>query len=432
MGFTVENMRTPPPVYAWSRFGQQEYTDWLDESMSWKESCYIGDWSFLWQHRFTGSQVLDLFSEISVNSFAKFDSGQSKHVIHTNDQGKIIHEGVLTRFGDDDFVLHGRGGFWASYQLEKRDLDVKVEQEDWFIYQVSGPTSVALLEKVSGSEGLRDTGYMRVHPLRIAGHDIFALRQGMAGEIGFELQGPREIGQAVYDAIVDAGDEFGLRRLGARVTMINHLEACFPTIATDYIPAIFELEDAEYLSIFRSSMPSFAQPAYIAGSYDGQAISEYYRSPVELGWARNINFDHDFIGRGALEIEKADPRRVIRTLVWNAEDVIDVHASLFRPAENYPFMEMPRDQRGFMWADKVTTADGNLVGVATSRGYSYYFREMISLSTLDVAHSDIGTQLLVHWGNPGGAQKVIRATVAPAPYKPDRRRLDLHDLEEKA
>ena len=43
--------------------------------MSWKETCYIGDWSFLWERRFRGRDVLKLFSDISVNSFAKFDIG---------------------------------------------------------------------------------------------------------------------------------------------------------------------------------------------------------------------------------------------------------------------------------------------------------------------------------------------------------------------
>ena len=77
-----------------------------------------------------------------------------------------------------------------------------------------------------------------------------------------------------------------------------------------------------------------------------------------------------------------------------------------------------------MWADKVTV-DGELVGVATSRGYSYYFREMLSLATVDLAYSEPGTEVTVHWGNPHSSQKRIRAIVAPAPYKTDRRRSDL-------
>jgi vanillate/3-O-methylgallate O-demethylase len=87
-------------------------------------------------------------------------------------------------------------------------------------------------------------------------------------------------------------------------------------------------------------------------------------------------------------------------------------------------MDMPRDHRGFMWADKVLK-DGNLVGVSTSRGFSRYFRQMISLCTIDVEWSEIGTEVSVIWGNPGESQKEIRATVASAPYKKDRRRDEL-------
>lgn len=426
MSFTVSTMRKPGEVYAWSRFGAPEYTDWLDESMSWKKTCSFGDWSFLWQHRFTGRDAIQLISDHSVNSVARFNVGQSKHAIHTNRAGKVIHEGVITKFGEDNFMVHGRGGFWLKHQLAKGTYDATCTEDDWFIYQVAGPASVRVLEKLTNAgAALRETKFMHVATITIAGHEIYALRQGMSGEIGFELQGPREFADEIRDAVISAGQGFGMRRLGARATLINHLEACFPTIATDYIPAIFDAETAEYLAEFRASMPPYAQPAYIAGSFDGQQISDYYRSPVELGWARNINFDHEFLGRAVLEIEKAQPLRVIRTLVWDADDVLEVYASLFRHGETYPFMELPRDQRGYMWADKVTCG-ADIVGTTTSRGYSYYFREMLSLATIDVEHADIGTELIVHWGAPDGPQLPIRATVAPAPYKHDNRRADLH------
>jgi hypothetical protein len=46
MSHAVSSMRRAPEGDAWSRFGEPEYTDWLDESLSWKQTCYIGDWSF--------------------------------------------------------------------------------------------------------------------------------------------------------------------------------------------------------------------------------------------------------------------------------------------------------------------------------------------------------------------------------------------------
>jgi vanillate/3-O-methylgallate O-demethylase len=207
---------------------------------------------------------------------------------------------------------------------------------------------------------------------------------------------------------------------------INHLEACFPTIITDYCPAIFDDDMKEYREEFERAMPGFATTFNIAGSLDSDDIRDWYRSPVELGWGKNVKFDHEFIGHDALAAEVENPKRLMRTLEWNAEDVADVYASLFRP-EPYDFMEMPRDQRGFMYMDKVFKG-GKLVGISSSRGYSAYFKKMLSLCTIDVAQSEPGTEVEVVWGNPGHPQKRIRATVAPAPYKRDNRRADLTSL----
>jgi len=426
MNEMLTQMRGTPEGYFTVRFGLPEYTDWMDESMSWKQTCYLGDWSFLWERRFRGPDVLKLFSEVAVNSFDDFAHGQSKHVIHTNEDGKVIHEGILSRLGEDEFMLFGRGGFWVDYQLRQRGYDVVSEPDDWFNFQVSGPNAIYVVEKAAG-QSLRDVKFMHSGKIEIAGHNVLALRQGMAGEIGFELQGPSAEAQDVYDAVLAAGEEYGIRRLGARATFINHLEACFPTIVTDYLPAIFGTDLADYLAEFRAAMPAFASTFNIAGSFEADDITAWYRSPVELGWPRNIKLDHDFIGREALARELEQPPRVMRTLEWNADDIAEIHASLYRDGEPYSFMEMPRDQRGFMWADKVLRND-QLVGIATSRGYSYYFRKMLSLCVIDTDSADSGTEVVVIWGQPGGPQKEVRATVAPAPYKQDNRRADLHAL----
>ncbi|HSV81860.1 MAG TPA: hypothetical protein VLK85_21915 [Ramlibacter sp.] len=423
---TIASLRKTPQGYFSSRFGLPEYTDWLDESMSWKQDASIGDWSFLWQRRIVGPDALRLLSDVSVNNLTNFALGQAKHLIHCNRDGKIIHEGVLSRLGEQEFMLHGRGGFWVDYNLRHGNYNAKTIEDDWFVFQVAGPKSLAILEPITRGN-LRDIKFMHHEEVEIAGRKVLALRQGMSGEIGFELQGPKEYGPEIYLAVLEAGRPLGLRQMGGRVSNINHLEACFPTIVVDYLPAIFGEDMIDYRAEFLAAMPAFASTFNVAGSFDGQDVSDYYRSPVELGWTRNIKFDHDFIGRAALEQEVGNPKRTIRTLVWNADDVLDVHASLIRQGDPYPFMDMPRDQRGFMWADKVMKGD-RLVGVATARGYSYFFRQMLSLCTIDVDQAEIGNEVEVYWGYPNGPQKAIRATVQPAPYKQDKRRTDLHQV----
>jgi vanillate/3-O-methylgallate O-demethylase len=419
----IQEMRKTPPGYYVSRFGLGEYTDWIDESRSWKESCYIGDWSFLWQRFYRGPDVLKLVSDFSVNSFAKFDLLQSKHVTHCDDKGKVIHEGILSRLAENEYMLFGRGGFWLDYQLRKGGYDVESVPSDGFNFQVSGPTAVAVMEKLCGSS-VRDIKFMHSGKLRIAGHEVIALRQGMAGEPGYELQGAVEHSQDVYNAVFEAGQEFGMRRLGHRAAMINHLEACFPTIVTDYMPAIFAHDMKEYCDYFTQALPSFASTWNIAGSFESNDITDWYRSPVELGWGRNVKFDHDFLGSDALRDEVANPRRLIRTLAWDPADVVEVYASMFREGQPYDYMEMPRNNRGFMYADQVRSG-GALVGVSTSRGYSYSFRKMLSLCVIDVDHAEPGSQVTVLYGNPGTPQIEIKATVAPAPFKTDNRRINI-------
>ncbi|MBA8853477.1 vanillate/3-O-methylgallate O-demethylase [Ochrobactrum intermedium] len=419
-------------------WGRLEYTGWMDEGLSWKTDCYIGDWTYLDEIRVKGPDALKLFSDLAVNSFEKFALGQAKHVIFCNKDGKVIGEGILMRHGEDDYEYNGRGPAttWIEYNFKKggyqSDFSIKISE---FKFQVSGPKSIYLLEKLTG-ESLRDIGFMRFRNSRINGHELSFLRQGMAGEIGFEIHGPGELAKEVMDAVMTAGQEFNIRRMGARTAMVNHLEAGFPTVTHDYIPAITGPAEKDYFDTYNIKVTDQTSPEWfqsferclkVKGSFEGDDLSAWFRSPVELGWTRNIKFDHNFYGREALEKEVANPKRGIVSLIWNVDDVKDVYNSLFEEGEAYDFMDMPRQQWFAMYASKVMDGD-KLVGSTTSRGYSYYFRKVLSHGVIDVEYMKPGTELTVVWGDPGHRQKLVRVTVGPYPYKQDNRRTDLASI----
>ena len=416
------------------RRGRREFTNWIDEQLSWKETCYVGDWSFLANLRLEGEGADELLSTLSVNSFEEFSIGQAKHLIQCSPDGNVVAEGVLVRTDTDGFVVHGLPCYWTAFNLETGqygEFDVETEWRDTFNFQVQGPRSIELLEDLTDAR-LRDIEFIHSDTVTIDGVEVTAVRMGMAGELGFELQGPAADADRVWDAIVDAGEEYGLRRLSERTSSINHLEACFPTRGRDYVPAIF----SEEMDPFRAWADEHAARDIltypIEGSFDADDISAWYRSPVELGWERNVALDHDFVGSDALASELEDPERTIVTLVWEDDDVIDTYASLFSEGPHNKYMDMPHQQKRAMIADTVL-GDGDAVGVSTCRGYSYYFREMLSLCTIDVEWSDPGTEVTVLWGEgdepsspttESHEPKEIRATVAPAPYKTDNRRAD--------
>jgi glycine cleavage system aminomethyltransferase T len=421
-----------PFVPRYSAFGGYyepfETTGWVDESMSWKESCYIGDWSPMTKLRVSGPDAVRFFSDCTVNSYARFDVGQAKHAVFCNGNGNIMGEGILMRIAED--VLHFTSGFgvpWARYLLEKGDYDVVAEDvtEQYTIHQVQGPNSLALLQEATG-EDLTDIRFMRFRKVAIDGMEFELLRQGMAGEIGYELHGDWNEGAAVYQRIVEVGQKYGIRRLGGRTKLINHIEACFPTPTIDFVPAWFDTGVEDFLEWVQNRS---YRPVEFFRKHSGSVVTPdahaLFRNPVELGWGKSVKFDHSFLGDDALRAEVESPTRIIRTLVWNSADVVDTVASLFVKDET-PFrpFEWPRSMLGDVIADRVLV-DGVDIGQATSRAYSYYFREMISLAVLKVEHAEIGTEVEVIWGDEGYPQKRIRATVAPAPYKEDKRRANV-------
>ena len=431
----IEKMRQASPVdepTPEDHVRPPEYTNWMDEQMSWKENCYIGYWSFMPNLHIEGPDALELLSDLTINSFKNFAVGQAKHAVQCNADGKVIGDGILFRMSEDKFHTQHLAA-WPKYNCETGDYDATAEIHDTFIFQVQGPNSLAVMESVT-DEPLRDVDFMHITEIEIAGHDVIALRQGMSGEVGFELQGPEKYGQEVWDAVLEAGQEYGMRQLGTRSHMINHLEMCFPTRGHHYLPAIFGDDMREYREWLDADNVAEAKFT-ITGSFDPDDVSAYYRSPVELGWERSIAFDHDFVGRDALETEVENPQRTTVTLVWDPDDIVDVYASMFQEDPHHKYMEIPYQKYRAIEADSVLKGDAE-VGVSTGRGYSYYFREMLSLCTIDREYSDPGTEVTIVWGEGGNPDnprtqqhvpKEITATVAPAPYKTDRRRSELDD-----
>ncbi|KAF5633160.1 glycine cleavage system T [Fusarium tjaetaba] len=421
-----------PIVDTFSRFGPlfeaYEYTGWIDESLSWKTDCYIGDWSPLLKIRVKGPEALAYFEYISTNCWPNFKVGQAKHAIFCQDNGTIIGEGLVLKLAEDDYIFSsGPGTVWAAYQFEhgrrKFNATLELVTDDWYLLQVQGPSSVPLLDELT-DKGVRDIKFMHFKELSIDGTKFLCLRQGVSGEKGFELWGPTKDARKIYTSILEAGKKYNIRQLGALTKMVNHVEAAFATPTTDFLPAVHAPTDSKELNDFKAWSRGIGLDfdlywSSAGGSY-GSDPTLYHCTPFDLGWGWLVNLDHDFIGREALSKLKEDPPRKLVTLVWDQEDVTDVFKSLFR-SEPYEYMEMPRELLGNLKASTVLVGDEE-IGFAPSRCYSYWFKEMLSLGVISTKYATPGTVVTVKWGSKGYPQKLIKATVQPAPYKEDKRR----------
>jgi glycine cleavage system aminomethyltransferase T len=138
-----------------------------------------------------------------------------------------------------------------------------------------------------------------------------------------------------------------------------------------------------------------------------------------------VKFDHDFIGREALETMAANPRRRKVTLVLDGDDVLRGIGTMFGPPPRTKYFDFPSAVYATLPYDKVLR-DGTVIGVSTWCGYSANEGAMLTLAILDAEHAEPGTQVTFVWGEEGGGsskptverhqQLEIRATVAPVPY----------------
>lgn len=411
-------------------FSLPEYDGWQAEQMSWHESVCIGDWSFAPWGILEGPEATKLLEEYSINSFANSPVGQVKHLVGCTESGKVVAEGILMKTGERRYLMSTLPWWQYIATLGRYDATYTPEAPgSTTLYQVCGPRSLYLLEEVC-NQSLRDLRFMHYRDIVINGREVMCTNGlTMSGEIGFELHFSSEHKDEIMDVLLKAGVKYGACRLGSRTSM-QHIEAAFPTMGFQYLPAIVDFSDelvrgfGDYIS--KSVLANEAQMK-LAGSFEAADISEHFFSPIELGWASHMKFDHEFRGRAALEVEAANPRRRIVTLEFDKNDVVDVYASLFDEGETYGFIDVPI--RGFFMTvqnDKVLV-DGQPVGISTTPFYSYYFRRTIALAVVD-ANLELDSRVEVVWGDPGTRQKVIHATIKPAPYKPDKRRTNLQEL----
>lgn len=413
-----------------------EYTGWQDEVMSYKETCYIShSLNPMPTFRVKGQDAVRFLSRVCVNDFERFPVGTGKHAVICNEQGLDMGDGVMLRLAEDEFVSYEMGANYIAYLFEQGGWGEdggtvgEILSGKVFLYQIAGPRSLEVLEAASGDD-LHDIKFMHHRPSTVAGRSVNVVRVGMAGTLAYELHGDAEDGLAVYEAVLAAGKAYGLRRLGFRAYLMNHTEDGFPQ-AFMHFPHPW-LEDKDVID-WQWSVGEMSRQGRACKGSMGPDLGLRYRNPIELGWANRIAFNHDFVGRAALEMEVANPRRTMATLVWNPEDILDVVASKFQPGEPYASLDEPSHvvedgPRLCYHADQVLDAHGRFIGVSSGRTYSIYYRAMLSLCSIDVAYGALGTEVNILWGEPHKRQKKIRATVSRFPYLDLERNEDI-DVE---
>jgi len=415
-----------------------EFSNWRREQKAWRETAVLYDQSHHMVNFFvSGPDALKLLSYTGINSFANFPVNTAKQFVPTASNGGVIGDGILFHEAENDYVYVGRapGANWLQFHAETGGYDVEFRYDDrspsrpygaavgreYFRFQIQGPNAWAIIEKLNGGP-MEKVKFFHMGTMEIDGVEVRTLRHGMAGAPGLELWGAYEHHGKIRDAILAAGAEFGIEPCGSRAYSSNTLESGW---IPSPLPAIYSSEGER---AYREWLPSNSYEAInaLAGSFVSDSIDDYYLNPWELGYGSFVKFDHDFIGREALENLEPEQQRHKVTLAWNDEDLAKILTSVIdRSGPGYQFFDLPNANYGSSNYDSVIDADGNNVGLSLFTGVTANERRGLSLATVD-RDVPVGAEVRVVWGEPdGGSGKTtvepheqisVRAIVSPVPY----------------
>jgi dimethylglycine dehydrogenase len=249
-----------------------------------------------------------------------------------NDAGRIVGEFTVARAGEEDYFLFGSQAAethhsrWFLHHLPaERGVSFEVLGLGMVGLSLAGPHARDVLAKVTdedvSTEALRFMDFREINlgmiPARVG-------RLSYSGDLGYELWVAPEYQRALYDRLLAAGEEYGIRLFGFRALMSLRLEKSFGTWFREY------------------------RPIY---------------TPPEAGIGHYIKLDHEFIGRAAYEEELATgAKRRLVTLVVE------------------PDPDDPADVIG----DEPIWHDDAVVGWVTSGGYAHHAKASLALGYVPI------------------------------------------------
>ena len=315
-------------------------TNWFDpvgeECKAVRERVGVLDLSSFAKYDVTGKDAEAFLNRICANRMPRRDGGVA--LVHMlGEPGGIECEATVTRFGDNWFyVLSGAVAElhdldWMSQHInDDEDVDIANITGDYGCLILAGPRSRDVLKKLTETDlGNGAFPWMRGKEIEVASVPTRALRVSYVGELGWELHHPIERMVTLYDALMEAGTEYGIANFGTYAVNAMRMEKGYRAWGSELTTEI---------------------------------------TPIEAGLHRFVKLDKKFIGRSVVQSRKDNG--VDLQLVYVTVDTDNAD-----PLGNEPVYDGER-----------------IIGISTSGAYGYTVQRTIAFAYVESKYAAIGTE----------------------------------------
>ena len=316
-----------------------EYSGIKDEHMTVRESVGVFDVSHMGEFWVKGPNALDLVKKITSNDPLLLKPGQAQYTCFPNGKGGIVDDLLVYFYEPDKYMLVVNAANiekdwnWVNSQ---NDVGAELENASDNISQlaIQGPKALAALQKLTDIN-LSEIRFYTFVTGKIADvEDVIISATGYTGAGGFELYFRNNVAEKIWNAIFEAGEEFGIKPvgLGARDTL--RLEMGYCLYGND-------IDDTT--------------------------------SPIEAGlsWITKFNNGRKFIDREFLMMQKTE--------------------GVSRKLRGFSMLERGIPRHGY----ELVNSEGSVIGIVTSGTMSPVLNKGIGMGYVAKEYSAFGTQIFV-------------------------------------
>lgn len=246
-----------------------------------RSSCSVMDMSPMEKYRITGTDAYQFLDRLVTRDMSALKPGRVTYLAWCNDEGKLIDDGTLFQFGENDYRLCSQHHQldWLMTSSMGFDVNIEVETHKVAALAVQGPTSYSVLTE-AGIDGLDELRPFGTLDLNCRGIPVMVSRTGYTGDLGYELWVSPDNALEIWDALFAVKSRYDVHAIGLSTLEMVRIEA------------------------------GFVMPGFDFNTAESTVRANYDRSPYEVGLGWLVNIDKGpFTGRKALLAEKRRPTR---------------------------------------------------------------------------------------------------------------------------
>ncbi len=268
------------------------------ECLAVRNAAGVLDASTLGKIDVRGPDAAKFLNRVYINGWTKLGTGRCRYGFMLNEEGMVLDDGVTARLAEHHFLMHTTTSgaatvmAWLEQWLQTEWPDLKVfltsVTDHWATVSVNGPRSRRVLEKLCSDVDLSGDAFpfMSVRTGTVAGVPARIFRISFAGELSFEINVDANHGRQVWEAVMEAGEEFDITPYGTEAMHVLRAEKGYVIVGQDT---------------------------------DGSV------SPVDIGVGRMVSRRKDFLGRRSLAMEhlvEDDRKQLVGLLTEDDQEVL--------------------------------------------------------------------------------------------------------------